>query len=209
MLRDAYLRLIGWDPFLWIQASLRSPWLDGPSVLLTTACEGWALALIGALLVMAMEARRDPRQCLRRRWLAASLPLGGALAVTGVVVHVVKAALDIPRPLALLGPERVHVLLAPLHGMALPSGHAASVAALAAHLTTLYPGRLRGLWMFAALGGLSRVYVGAHWFFDVVFGSLLGAAFGWAAARFASMRWRNARARTGHGSAPSETSATP
>jgi membrane-associated phospholipid phosphatase len=58
-----------------------------------------------------------------------------------------------------------------------PSSHAAVAAGLAIALACLYP---RGRWLFpalAALAGLQRVLVGAHFLSDVFWGSAVGCMF--------------------------------
>jgi membrane-associated phospholipid phosphatase len=67
-------------------------------------------------------------------------------------------------------------------GFSFPSGHAVAGAATAVALVLvlLPPGQARRRWEFVAIGfafvmALSRVYLNAHWFSDVVAGVLLGA----------------------------------
>ena len=67
-------------------------------------------------------------------------------------------------------------------GFSFPSGHAVAGAATAVALVLvlLPPGSARRRWELAAIGfafvmAMSRVYLNAHWFSDVVAGVLLGA----------------------------------
>lgn len=68
------------------------------------------------------------------------------------------------------------------NGFSFPSGHAVAGAALAVSLVLVSfpPGQRRRKWELLAVGftfvmALSRVYLSAHWFSDVVTGVLLGA----------------------------------
>jgi undecaprenyl-diphosphatase len=72
-------------------------------------------------------------------------------------------------------------LVSPLNGFSFPSGHAVATASIAVALVlvTLPAGPRRRKWEFAAAAAafvmaLSRVYLNAHWFSDVVAGTLLG-----------------------------------
>ncbi|MBX5470148.1 MAG: bifunctional DedA family/phosphatase PAP2 family protein [Thermoleophilaceae bacterium] len=141
------------------------------------------LALAGSL---ALAWRR------RRAELAALL---GGFALVWVGVMLAKAGIDRPRP--------PHPLVG-THGAAFPSGHAAySVVyvALAVLGWRLLPGLASkaAIVLFAALLsaalGLSRIYLGAHWWSDVAGGwGLACGIFGTAAAALlVSQHLRNTR----------------
>jgi undecaprenyl-diphosphatase len=166
------------DPFLSVQHALDRPWLDPLMTALSRLCEGWVLALVA--LAWAVAVGRTGRRALR-----VGLPLLIAIAADAVVVEALKVALHTPRPLAVLGPQRVHVLLAPLLAHSMPSGHASAAATLAAYLVGRGRREGRVAWPVAVAGGVSRVYVGAHWVLDVVAGWIVGAVVGLSVARLA------------------------
>jgi membrane-associated phospholipid phosphatase len=109
---------------------------------------------------------------VRRRWRAFSAWLLIWL-VAELAIEVFKAWYDRPRPPGSLVETR---------GFSFPSGHAVATAAtaIALVLVLLPPGHRRRHWevyavVFAFVMALSRVYLNAHWFTDVVGGTLLGA----------------------------------
>jgi undecaprenyl-diphosphatase len=160
------------DPFLRIQAALSSPWLDLPMAMLSISCEGWSLILIALVVVWRME-RTQLRGVFRM-----ALPTLIAMGAAALVSLVCKHLLNVPRPLTVLGAERVHLVLEPLGHLSFPSGHSAAAAALATTLSARYGWRMLWVWPFAFLGGLARVYVGAHWGIDVGVGWVLGVSSG-------------------------------
>jgi undecaprenyl-diphosphatase len=182
------------DPFLAVQHALASPWLDLPMAFLSVACEGWALALSAAFAIWMRS--RDPRSALRD-----AVGALGALAIAGVLAHALKLFAHTPRPLSVLGAGRVHVVLEPLRHGAFPSGHAAAVSALAAWATLRHGRSAWPLWLLAAAGGVSRVYVGAHWCTDVGAGWAVGAAAG-------AVAWVIAEGRLGRSGASPHPAST-
>jgi undecaprenyl-diphosphatase len=137
--------------------------------------------LVGALaLVAALRAWRP----------AAAAVL--ALVTTQLAAHVLKDLVQRPRP------DGAFALL-PLDGWAMPSTHAARVAAVSLAVLVAAgwsaSGERRALalalvWAVVAVNvavGVFMVYLGAHWPTDVLAGWALGAALGWAAGRLCSV----------------------
>lgn len=125
---------------------------------------GWAvLAITSPLLV------RQPR--LMWAWLCAA-PFAMVFARLG------KGLIVSPRPAAEIDNTLMHMAGEKLELVSMPSGHTLTAFAVA---TSLYfaidaPRRrsFLWLWLIAALVGLSRIAVGAHWAGDVAVGAGLG-----------------------------------
>jgi membrane protein DedA with SNARE-associated domain/membrane-associated phospholipid phosphatase len=127
-----------------------------------------AAVLATALAIVVLLTRE-------RRRIIESVTLAGALAVTWAAVHIAKAMVDRPRP---------SDPLVDTMGQSYPSGHAAYAfawIAIAVVLTRTLPGLARTTaaivvaLVLAAAIGLTRVYLRAHYFSDVVGGWGLGA----------------------------------
>jgi membrane-associated phospholipid phosphatase len=112
---------------------------------------------------------------LAPRALLATLCAG---AIAGVLSRALKLSLQFPRPASVLDPASFHVLGNPLTSLAMPSGHTLTAFALATALYFSVPQTQRkyAVWLFvlAALAGLARVAVGAHWPADVLAGMSVG-----------------------------------
>ena len=150
-----------------IASNVRTPWLTTAARVITTlgllAVVGPAL-LLGAGLLIAR----------RHRPSAAALVAGGAFA--WVTVWIAKSVVDRPRPPRPL----VHTA-----GQSYPSAHAANSVgwlALAIALAVVIPARggriavITGGALVAALVGLSRIYLRAHFASDVLAGYALAVA---------------------------------
>jgi membrane-associated phospholipid phosphatase len=137
----------------------------------------------------------------------AAVPLGGALSVT------LKALFQAQRPANLIDPAQFNQIGLMLNNASFPSGH--TITAFAAALAVLAvqglanqrplprPDNTRRrtpllalpVLAFAAVIGLSRVAVGAHWPVDVLAGAacgwLAGLSGAWLSARYPQL-WRSA-----------------
>lgn len=149
--------------------ALRSPMMDAVAITLTRMGDGGVLALLGGGAFLALLLSRRPRSAL----------LCGA-SLLGVPLNtLLKELIGRPRPEQTL----VDVVL-PAIGLSFPSGHAMGATLLYGFLALLAwvylpQRRARAFWtaFFALLAfgiGLSRVYLGAHWFSDVVGGWTAG-----------------------------------
>jgi len=109
---------------------------------------------------------------VRRHWLSLTAFVL-AVWISELFIGPLKALYDRPRP-----PN-------PLIGVSMasfPSGHAvaAAVTAVGLVIVLLPPGHKRWVWerravFYASLMALSRTYLGAHWFSDVLAGALIGS----------------------------------
>lgn len=150
---------------------VRAPVLDA---LMQTASALGHPQLYPFYLALALWASwRWPEALPRRNVVVFAL---GFAFVSALIVPLLKDALDLPRPLAVLG-EHARVLAGAERGHGFPSGHAAFSTLLAC---ALMPGTSRaaqvGLVAYAVLVGISRISLGAHFPADVAAGALIAWA---------------------------------
>lgn len=134
---------------------------------------GWAIFALACPLLL-----------LAPRLLTAAL-VGGA--ISGVLSHLFKHSLEMPRPAAILDPASFHILGKALTHFSMPSGHTLTAfAILTAFYFALEPTKRGAYWwlfVVATLAGLARIAVGAHWPADVCAGAAIGLFSGIAGAR--------------------------
>ena len=120
-------------------------------------------------------------------WLALGFPIEAGFQLlawgTGALSAIVKGAMGRPRP----APDDVRVVPGRIGGSSFPSGHVLIYTGLYGFLaflleTLVRPDKLRRmatafLVALVALVGPSRIYLGHHWFTDVVASYLLGSSY--------------------------------
>jgi undecaprenyl-diphosphatase len=162
---------------------LRAPWLDTAAKLVT---KFGLIALVGSAVLLGALLLLRRRHALR----AAALVVGAALA--WISVWITKSVVDRPRPPNPL----VHT-----SGQSYPSAHAANSVgwlALAIALSIVIPNRTARIAattagaLLAALVGLSRIYLRAHYASDVIAGEALAVTM-YALAAIGAITWRARR----------------
>ena len=114
--------------------------------------------------------------------IAALAGAGAAAAAEGLTVLLKQLTERARPPLAYPGIES---LVSLPDSTSFPSGHAATAFAAATAVGILHPRFRSTLLALAATVALSRVYLGVHFWSDVLVGGLLGIAIGVAAGRLA------------------------
>ncbi len=115
---------------------------------------------------------------LVRRKNGHSFQIAVSFLVSGFLVQVLKHIVHSARPQLYFGPGAIHCI----HGItgtgysSFPSGHTATIFALATLLSFYFPGKNSGILLIiiAVLTGFSRIYLSQHFPLDVLAGSLLG-----------------------------------
>ncbi|MBZ2167195.1 bifunctional DedA family/phosphatase PAP2 family protein [Marinobacter sp. F4216] len=146
---------------------LRQPLLEGPAIAATMLGDAPVLLTGAGLICLTL---------VFRGYYAAALHVAFAALLTFVLVWLLKSSLGIVRPETVANP--------PDSG-AFPSGHSAGITVFVTLLASFVaaesrPGKRWQVYVLCSLPlipvALSRLYLGVHWFTDIIGGILLGLA---------------------------------
>lgn len=100
-----------------------------------------------------------------------------AILFGGIIVHILKELVQRPRPLAepLFEAININVCGRALCGKnSFPSGHSQAAFSIATVLSGYYKKQFLLFYLLAGLAAFSRVYIGVHYPFDIIAGSMIG-----------------------------------
>lgn len=160
------------DSALWHRlVTDRHPLLADTAVVLSAVTRPLVVAALSLVVAALLVWRWRP---------VLVLPL--AVITAGLASHALKPLIGRERP-----PEEFRLVVETNHAM--PSGHATGMAALAMVLTLWWWPRggwwrvaVAGAWVLAVAVSWTRLYLGAHWFSDVLAGLILGGVTAFAVA---------------------------
>jgi len=96
------------------------------------------------------------------------------LATTGIMTWLIKTIVNMPRPF-----QALHIpSMITTNSSSFPSGHAMIFFALIPTMSKNFPKTRIIFWTIAILVGLSRIYLGVHYFSDVIAGAIFGYMIG-------------------------------
>ena len=172
LLREAVLRQMGplqaLDArlFLTVNSLPRTDWLNRAADAITVSTTGGWIWVLGLLAARALGDRQANGAL---RCVAPAV-----LGATFVVEHPIKKTFKRRRPF--IDVVRALVIGRRPDGWSFPSGHTAAAFSGALMLSHVWPTRAPLFFLGASTVGFSRVYVGAHYPGDVLFGAALGMA---------------------------------
>jgi undecaprenyl-diphosphatase len=139
----------------------------------------WWITHLGNGLVLALLILPAFFFVNKAKFYRHAVPMVLAVALSGLVVNLLKAIVGRPRPPSTFADRSIEIhttIELPADG-SFPSGHTQTAIGAAVYLSCLFP---RGAPLFVAIAvlvGLSRIALGVHFPLDVLAGVLFGAGF--------------------------------
>ncbi len=164
VLRDGrWRRVLGWDEALLLGfRRFQTPWRTAVARSLTAMGDGKTWTMVGVACLATCTARGAHL----------GLRLGAATGIATLLSQALKRSLTRPRPsTAIAGFE---ALAAHPARFSFPSGHTAAAVGVAVAFAGEPHGLGAGALLLSIGIGLSRIYLGAHYPFDVAAGAVLG-----------------------------------
>jgi len=128
---------------------------------------GWFSNFASSLVILVIVASLFLWEEHKAKWMG---PLGLSFGVSVLLCFIIKMIVRRARPFGLV--QAIPIL--GLTDYSFPSSHSAAAFSVVPVLDKEYP-PLKWFWIaFAAIVAISRVYLGVHYFSDIVFGSVLG-----------------------------------
>jgi undecaprenyl-diphosphatase len=173
-----FLRTLDVALFRFINGTLANPVTDVIMPFLTDLNQTWVgrIIIVGALVLLVVRGGKPGRAAVLL--LIPVIALGDQLSS-----NIIKGIFMRPRPCHIVdgatAVEGVRLLVGCGGGFSFPSSHAVNHFAAATLLAHYYPRWKWYLFAYAAIIGLSRIFVGVHYPSDVAGGMLIGGAVGW------------------------------
>ena len=168
--------LDAWDVAIFraIHHGLRQPWLD-PIMMWLTDPGPLKYPLLG-LIALSFLLLRGKRGAIGLLVLSLTIAAGDQLSS-----HIVKPLFKRPRPATTM--KDVRALFGVRSSKSFPSTHATNFFSAAPVVSAVFPQVTVFAYVYAMAVGLSRIYVGDHYPFDVLGGTALGLFLGFLGRR--------------------------
>ncbi len=144
-------------------------WLNTFMVFITVPENFGLAAVVAALFLLTTCGNRGRRLVVS---LLCGVGVSDPLSSFGI-----KSLVARPRPCH--GIVSDHLLKGCSDSFSFPSSHAVNIFCAATILSRIYPKAMIPAYVFAAMVGYSRVYIGVHYPFDVLGGAVIGIAIGY------------------------------